>query len=901
MERSAAATARTEPLDEQPQPADVAVTPMIRQYLDAKARAGDAFLFFRLGDFYELFFEDAVRAAELLGITLTARSKGAERVPMCGVPFHAARRHLAKLLEAGHKVAVCEQVEAPGSGPGIVRREIVRIVTPGTVLDEDVLEPGRAAWLVALSAGEGSHGAALLDASTGDFRAFQGPSLQGVLEAVAAHEPREVLLPADAGAVVRTAVRDALGSLPLTEREPAHFDPSRAAAFLRTHFGVATLAGYGLEGAPRAIAAAGAALRYLRDTQRTEARHVHALRRVPLESTLILDETTRCNLEVLRTLRDGSRAGSLLGVVDRTVTALGARRLSEWLLGPLLDLDEIRARQDAVEELSTRAVWREAWTGLLRQVSDVERIVGRLATGLGSPRDLAGLGRSLAVLPDLAAALEGCRAALWRRLARPLQGFEPLAGRLQQALVDTPPADLDEGGFIRRGYSADLDALTALAADGRSTLVDLERRERSRTGIQSLKVRYTRVFGYFFEVTRANLHLVPEGWERRQTMVGAERFVTPELKAFEAQVLGADEKRIALERALFDELRDAVLARAGELRAAADALASTDALLSLARVAAENGYCRPVVDDSDVLELEASRHPVVERRVQAEPFVPNHVALDRSRSQLIVLTGPNMAGKSTLLRQVALTVLLAQAGSFVPAARARIGRVDRIFTRVGASDDLGRGQSTFMVEMAETAAILHHATERSLVVLDEIGRGTSTFDGLSIAWAVAEHLHDSTGARTLFATHYHELVELARTHARVRNLSMGVREAGGKVVFLRTLVEGGASKSYGIEVARLAGLPASVLRRAREVLRRLETEGAPRPGVVRGDDGQLPLRLEDGGAPGYLPEDVTPDAPTAESEVLAVLRDARLDETTPLQALQLLARLREKLTGDGDP
>ena len=895
MDRSAAATARTGVVDEQP--ADAPVTPMIRQYLDAKARAGDAFLFFRLGDFYELFFEDAVRAAELLGITLTARSKGADRVPMCGVPFHAARRYLAKLLEGGHKVAICEQLEAPGPGPGIVRREIVRIVTPGTVLDEDVLDAARAAWLVAVSAGEGAHGAALLDVSTGDFRALQGPSLQAVLEAVAPHEPREVLIAADAPAAVRSAIRQTLGPLPVTEREAAHFDATRAGAFLRTHFGVATLEGFGLDGAVRAVAAAGAALRYLKDTQRSEARHVHALRRVPLESTLVLDETTRTNLEVLRTMRDGSRAGSLLGVVDRTVTALGARRLAEWLLAPLLDLEAIRARQDAVEELSTKAVWREAWAGLLRQVADLERILGRLATGLGTPRDLAGLGRSLAVLPDLATALEGCRAGRWRTLAAPLRGFEPLAARLQRALVDTPPADLDEGGFIRPGYSDELDALVALATDGRSTLVDLERRERARTGIGSLKVRYTRVFGYFFEVTRSNLHLVPEGWERRQTMVGAERFVTPELKTFEAQVLGADEKRIGLERGLFDELRDAVLARAGALRAAADALAATDALTSLARVAAENGYCRPVVDDSDVLELEKSRHPVVERRVSAEPFVPNDLTLDRTRSQLIVLTGPNMAGKSTLLRQVALTVLLAQAGSFVPASRARIGRVDRIFTRVGASDDLARGQSTFMVEMAETAAILHHATERSLVVLDEIGRGTSTFDGLSIAWAVAEHLHDAIGARTLFATHYHELVELARTHPRVRNLSMGVRESAGKVVFLRTVVEGGASKSYGIEVARLAGLPGSVLRRAREVLRRLETEGAPRPGLVRVDEAQLPLRLEDGGPPTLLSEDVTPDGPSVESEVLAALWDVKLDETTPLQALALLARLQAELGG----
>jgi DNA mismatch repair protein MutS len=876
---------------------DTPATPMIRQYLEAKARAGDAFLFFRLGDFYELFFEDAVRAAELLNITLTARSKGEGRVPMCGVPFHAVRRYVARLLEAGHKVAICEQVEAPGSGPGIVRRDIVRIITPGTVLDEDVLEATANAWLAALSGGEGGCGAALLDASTGEFRAFEGPSLTTLLDTLAAHDPRELLLPKEAPAPLRSALRQRWPNLPMTELEPALFDTGRAGAYLRSHFGVVTLEGFGLEGAPRAIGAAGAALRYVKDTQRTEARHVDALRRIALDAALMLDGTTRANLEVLRTMRDGVRTGSLLGVVDKTATPLGARRLAQWLVAPLLDLSAIEARLDAVAELSRKSVWQQAWTGLLRQVCDIERIVGRMATALGTPRDLGALGRSLAVLPDLASALDDCRAQLWQALARPLRGFEALATQLGAALVDVPPADLDEGGFIRPGYSAELDALVAVGSDGRSTLVELEQRERARTGIHSLKVRYTRVFGYFLEVTRANLHLVPDSWERRQTTVGAERFVTPELKAWEATVLGADEKRIALEQALFHELREAVLAQTPALRAAADSLASADALLSFARVAAEHGYCRPVVDDSDMLELEGSRHPVVERRVAGEPFVPNDLRLDQASSQLVVLTGPNMAGKSTLLRQVALTVLLAQAGSFVPATRARVGRVDRIFTRVGATDDLARGQSTFMVEMAETAAILHHATARSLVVLDEIGRGTSTFDGLSIAWAVAEYLHDAVGARTLFATHYHELIELARTHPRVRNLSMGVREAGGKVVFLRTVVEGGASKSYGIEVARLAGLPPRVLRRAREVLRRLETEGAPRPNSVRPEDsGELALQLRDGGLPRLEAND---PGPPAISAVLATLRQQQLDQITPLQALQLLAQLQQELAADG--
>ncbi|MGO9064179.1 MAG: DNA mismatch repair protein MutS [Myxococcaceae bacterium] len=859
---------------------------MMRQYLEMKARAPDAFLFFRLGDFYELFFEDAVRAAELLQITLTARSKGPERVPMCGVPFHAARRHVAKLLDAGHKVAICEQVETPGTSPGLVRRDVVRLVTPGMVLDEEVLEASSPSWLAAVAVDKGRWGAALLDASTGDFRAAEGDSPSQLWEWLGVASPRELLLPEGAPAEVLEALQRALPSVPLSTVGPDAFHPVRAAALLRAHFQVASLEGFGLGGAQLATAAAGAALRYLKDTQRTPAAHVTTLRLELLGASLTLDAVTRANLELVRTLRDGSRKGSLLGVLDKTVTPLGARKLSSWLLAPLRNLPDIERRLDAVEELSTKHVWREVWTGLLRQVRDVERLCGRLAVGVGNARDLSALSHSLSVLPELTVAVGGCQAGLLLALAAPLAAHGELQALLARAVAEEPPPTLDEGGLFQPGYSAELDALVALSTDGKSTLAQLEHRERERTGIQSLKVRYNRVFGYFLEVTRANLHLVPENWERRQTMVGAERFVTPELKSWEEQVLTAEERRCSLERRLFEELRARVLVELPALKATADALATLDALLSFAKAAAEYGYSRPQLDASGALEIVEGRHPVVERLLRAEPFVPNDVRLACDTAQVLILTGPNMAGKSTVMRQVALVTLLAQAGSFVPARRARIGLVDRIFTRVGASDNVAGGQSTFMVEMAETASILHHATRDSLVVLDEIGRGTSTYDGLSIAWAVAEHLHDRIGCRTLFATHYHELTDLALEKPRVRNASMGVQETGGRVVFLRTLLEGGSSRSYGIEVARLAGLPGPVVRRAREVLGNLEAgelDAAGHPRAAHRSppaQEQLPLKL--------------PVAGSATAELLQALRALRVDTLTPLAALNLLAELQAK-------
>ena len=867
---------------------------MMRQYFELKAKCPDCILFFRLGDFYEMFHEDAILAAELLQITLTARSKGVERVPMCGVPYHSARRYIAKLLEAGRKVAICEQVEAPGAGPGIVRREIVRTITPGTVLDEDVLDAGRNNFLAAVTWREGRAGAALLDVSTGEFFALEASSGTALAEDLAAHDPRELLVAeAMASSEALRALQAAFPKpLPVTTISEDAFVPARAAALLQAHFQVASLESYGLAQAPLAVGAAGAALRYVKDTQRADASHVDRIQRLTRGETLILDEASRANLEVLRTLREGSRKGSLLGVLDRTVTALGARTLVRWLTHPLCRIQEIQARLDAVQELTERGVWREELTGILRGVADLERLCGRLATGLGNARDLLALSQSLDALPELCRCLAGCQSSLWKSLCGSLTSFAELGDTLRRALLDEPVVATREGGMIRPGFHADLDAIVELSTQGKDYLLQLEQRERARTGISSLKVRFNRVFGYYLEVTRSHLERVPADYVRKQTTVGAERYVTPELKEYEERVLTAEERRGALEYQIFEALRAQVLQVGGRLRVAAQALAQMDVLRSLAVCAAEYGYVRPTLDLEPVLQVVEGRHPVVERMSRDDLFVPNDLNLDANDAQLIIITGPNMAGKSTVMRQAALIALMAQMGSFVPAKSARVGICDRIFTRVGAADNVAQGQSTFMVEMMETSNILHNATRQSLIILDEIGRGTSTFDGLSIAWAVAEHLHDRVGARALFATHYHELMELAHERRRVRNASVAVKETEGRVVFLRKLIPEGASRSYGIEVARLAGLPPEVLTRAREILLNLESgewDEAGRPRIAHAAFGH-PEQL--GLFPGKMPELAA--LSVSHAEVLGSLRDLDVNALTPLAALNLLAELHQK-------
>jgi DNA mismatch repair protein MutS len=900
---------------------------MLRQYAEAKAQAKDALLFFRLGDFYELFYDDARIAAQALGIALTARSKGDDRVPMAGVPYHAARGYIGKLVALGHKVAICDQLEAPGPGKALVRREIVRLVTPGTLVDDDGLD-GREPLLLAALAPErpfaraedpardllGPRAAiAFLDASTGELRALPPLAWEAALDELARARPREVLLPEELlGTPLADAVRKSSGAVRLEGRSQP--DPAEAERRLRRHLGVGTLDGFGFAGEPLCAQAAADALSYLQETQRSAAQHVVRLSVERPAEALWIDPSAVRNLELFRG-PDGRRTGTLLALLDRTHTAAGGRMLARWLAAPLLDLVRIRARHDAVEELAQAAVLREDLSEVLRGVLDIERLLGRLAIGQGAPRDLAGLRTSLLAMPALAARLAACKSGELKRLAPQVDGLGTLTSLLSRALADEVPVGR-EPGFIRPGYRAPLDELTDLAQGGRAAIAALEAQEKARTGINSLKVRYNRVSGFYIEVTKANLHLVPADYQRRSSTVGAERFATAALAEHESRVLSAEERRSALEQQIFDELKAAVLTESGPLRACAEAAAQADVLLSLARVAADGGWVRPTVDDSDLIEIAGGRHPVVERALAQSgegPFVPNDLALDADR-RLVVLTGPNMAGKSTAMRQVALIALLAQAGSFVPAQRARIGLVDRLFTRVGAADDLARGQSTFMVEMAECARILHQATPRSLLLLDEVGRGTSTFDGLAIAWAVAEHLHDRA-ARTLFATHYHELCDLAREKPRAVNLTMAVTEVDGRVVFLRKVVPGAASRSYGIHVAKLAGLPEAVLARAREILANLEAQEldeAGRPLLAVGEAGAGPARKarraqlglfapppaaapspQAKAAPLQAPSSPRPDP--ALSALAESLRKLDLSRTTPLEALLFLHEAQKRL------
>ena len=900
---------------------------MLRQYAEAKAQVPGALLFFRLGDFYELFYDDARIAAEVLGITLTSRSKGEDRVPMAGVPHHAARGYVARLVAAGHKVALCDQVEVATPGKHLVRREIVRLVTPGTLVDEDVLDARESLCLAAIAL-EGDRAAiALLDASTGELRALPEMGFSAALDELQRARPRELLVPEAALGTPRAGeLRRASGALRVEGR--GFGDGASAEQLLKRHLGVATLDGFGLR-EPLAIIAAAEALGYLQETQRSVARHVVRVQVDKPAGALWIDPAAVDKLELFRG-PDGRRAGTLLSVVDRTLTAAGGRLLVRWLAAPLVNAARIVLRQDAVEELAQAAVAREDLAGRLRGVLDLERLLGRLAMGQGLPRDLAGLRASLASMPALAAQLSACGASRLRELAPPLLGAEALCCLLSSSLADEVGPGR-EPGFVRPGLRRDLDELSELAQGGRAAIAALEVAEKARTGIASLKVRYNRVSGFYIEVTKANLHLVPGDYQRRSSTVGAERFITPALLDHEARVLSAEERRSALEWQIFEELRAAVLEESTRLRDCAQAAAEADVLLSFARVAAESGWTRPCVDDDLVIEIAGARHPVVEKALAASgdgPFVPSDVLLDATR-RLLVITGPNMAGKSTAMRQVALIAILAQTGSFVPAQRARIGLVDRLFTRVGAADDLARGQSTFMVEMAECARILHQATPRSLLVLDEIGRGTSTFDGLAIAWAVAEHIHDVTLSRTMFATHYHELCDLSREKPHAVNLTMAVTEVDGRVVFLRKLVPGAASRSYGIHVAKLAGLPETVLRRAREILANLEAQeldDAGRPvlaGGQRNPRAQLGLFGPPAGAAPSLaaPSPLAASRPLASANPAAIvagpvvpaafasplpavpapqplsdaLRKLDLSRTTPLDALLWLHEQQKKL------
>jgi len=869
----------------------------MRQYLDAKQQHRDAILFFRMGDFYEMFYEDALVAARALELTLTSRSKDANGggIPMCGVPFHAVDGYIARLVKKGFRVAICEQVEDPRKAKGIVKREVVRVVSPGTLTDAKYLDAREPAFLMALvTTDDGARrpqpsvGVALLDLSTGEFTAAEytgDEGMQALADELVLLKPREIVAPkrdVDGEAVLPPI---AINGLPVTPLEPWAFELESARRTLVDQLRAGGLEGFGLDRHPAAVAAAGGLVRYLRDSQKVDLAHVRSITFRQRTDALLIDPTTVKHLEIVEG-SEGGRSGSLLDELDRTVTTMGSRLLRSWLLRPLVALEPIRDRLDAVEELAFRTTDRGTLRETIKSVQDLERLVARAALGTAGPRDLVGLKQSLTVVPRVRAVLAELQAPLVRSLVAELDDLADVRDRIAATLIDDPPALARDGGFARDGVDPELDQLRTISRSGKQVIAEMEERERARTGIASLKVRFNRVFGYYIEVSKSNLRAVPADYHRKQTIAGGERFITPALKEYEDKVLGADERILERELDIFETLRTAVAAEAPRIQADARALATLDVLATLADDAAVNNYTKPHVHDGDDLVAADARHPVVERRISlaGDPFVPNDVALNGSSSQLAILTGPNMGGKSTYLRQTALISVMAQAGSFVAARTAKVPIVDRIFARVGASDNIARGHSTFMVEMQETANILHSATSRSLVVLDEIGRGTATFDGLSIAWAVAEFLATNAKVRpkTLFATHYHELTDLADATPGVVNFHVAAREWKDDIIFLRKIVPGRSDRSYGIQVARLAGLPRQVIDRAREILAALERDELARGGrpSVSGTPSEPQRQL------GLF------QPPVPEDRLRERLAAVDVDRMTPLEALAVLAELK---------
>lgn len=889
-----------------------ASTPLMRQYQGIKKQYPHALLMFRLGDFYELFYEDAIAASRELQITLTSRNRErGEPIPMCGVPYHAAETYIARLLRAGYKIAVCEQMEQPGPGKKLVRRDVVRVITPGTATDLHILEPKENNFLAAVARASGGApiGLAYLDVSTGEFRAteFTGASAEERLrDELQLLRPREVLLPRQAGLFAGSSRPDASRDGVETRLEEWVFLSRTGERILCEQFGVQGLEAFGLAGHNQAIGAAGALVHYLRETSaKTEVRpngsasenllHLENVRYYEQQDSLVLDPVTIRNLELVAPLwaEEGAAgaATSLIGAMDQTATGMGARLLRAWILRPEIDGEEIEARLDAVGELKANTILREEIRQHLRGVQDLERLASRATLGVATPRDLAAMRQSLSRIPMLRRFLEHPpsqnRPSRLACLHDEMDELADVYQRLEKSLAQDPPALPSDPGVIRRGFDAELDELRDLSQHSREIIAAMEERERKRTTISSLKIRYNQVFGFYIEISKPNLHLVPADFERKQTLVNAERFTTSELKEYERKVLAADERIAEIERRLFAELRLWIAQQSPRLRRTGAAVAQLDVLANLARIAAARHYTRPEFTASGELCILSGRHPVIEQLLeqQGQRFVPNALYLNNTSHQILLITGPNMGGKSTYLRQSALIVLLAQIGSFVPAEQARLPLTDRIFTRIGASDNLARGRSTFLVEMSEVAAILNLATPQSLVLLDEVGRGTATFDGLSIAWAVVEHLQSQTRARTLFATHYHELTELAELLSGVKNVHVSVEETPNEIVFLRRVEEGSANKSYGIEVARLAGLPRSVIERAREVLRRHEQS-----------EHQLSEKLTPGAAPangnGTQQALFTP----IDREVLEKLRGADLDQLRPIEALNLLSELKKQIS-----
>jgi DNA mismatch repair protein MutS len=866
----------------------------MRQYVEIKTGYEDCILLFRMGDFYEMFFEDAVTAAGVLDIALTSRNKGKEdSIPLCGFPYHAASPYIAKLIDNGFKVAICEQTEDPKLAKGVVKREVVRVVTPGLVLDTDNLDAGENNFLAAISLAENTIGLAFLDISTGEFLVTDSADRDFFLARIAGIDFREVLMEKELSEKQLIDTFSQAGKRCRINLVSAdYFNREQAFSLLKEYFSGEQLQEIDWDKHPASTEAAGAVLRYVTETQKTHPSHINSIRWYGTEGYLVLDEIAKRNLELFATIADNDRKGSLFHVLNETVTAMGARRLRWWLNYPLVQPEKIRERLAAVGEIKESHLLRNALRKVLSNIYDLERLGGRIAMGTANGRDLIALKKSLLCLPEVKSILGRFSVPLLHFLWDSIDEMADIADLIEKAVVEDPPFTLREGRIFKEGYDPELDRLISVMRDGKQWIALLEEKERKRTGINSLKVSFNSIFGYYIEVTRANAHLVPDDYVRKQTLVNAERYINQELKEYENTVLNAEDRRKEKEYDLFVALRNNIAGEIKRIQRTADRIADVDALASLADVAERYKYVCPHVDDEDGIEIKDGRHPVLERMPLTGGFVPNDVCLDRDQNRLLIITGPNMAGKSTYIRQIAITVLMAQMGSFVPAREAQIGVADRIFTRIGAGDSLVKGQSTFMVEMNEVANILQNATSRSLIILDEVGRGTSTFDGLSIAWAVAEYIQDvkNLGARTLFATHYHELTDIARTKDGVKNYNVAVREWGDKIIFLRKIVEGGANRSYGIQVAQLAGVPEEVLARAMEILHNLEKGeldelGMPR--IAHGKKGssknkaQLPLFRDDKDA------------------LVGELKELDVTAITPLEALQWMDRWKNKLTYGG--
>ena len=861
------------------------MTPMMRQYLELKEKYSDCLLFFRLGDFYEMFFEDAKTTAKELDLVLTGRDCGlSERAPMCGVPYHAVDNYIAKLIEKGYKVAVCEQMEDPTQAKGLVERDVIRIITPGTVIEDRMLEEGQNSYIASISIGESIIGLAYADVSTGEFYLLQLDGKQpsvALLDELERIRPREII--ADPSLFLQQLLARQISSAYYLEQYGASaFLPESARDILKRHFNVGSLAGFGAEDAPYAVSAAGALMRYLDETQKNALSHINGMRLLIRSNYMVLDASTRRNLELTQPLRYGAnKKNTLLHLLDQAKTGMGGRMLRDWIDRPLQSIEEIERRLDAVGELKDNLTQRKQLQELLHGMYDIERLCSKIVYGSVNARDCVALILTLERIPLIKETIRSNNSFALRDISRDLDEMSDVLSLLMNAIVDEPPSNLKEGGFIRAGYNAEVDELRSIAENSQAWLEQFEATERESTKIKTLRVSYNHVFGYYIEVTKSYLDQVPYEYERKQTLANAERYVTPELKEMEQKILGAKDRLIALETELFSSIREVLLHCTDRLQLNGAWIAELDAYVSLSEVASNNGYNRPNLNQQGRIKIINGRHPVIERAMK-DPFVPNDILLNRSDDRLLIITGPNMAGKSTYMRQTALIALMAHIGSFVPALEADICIIDRIFTRIGASDDLSSGHSTFMVEMSEVANILHNASANSLLILDEIGRGTSTFDGLSIAWSVLEYIADTKrcGAKALFATHYHELTELEGELSGVKNFRVSVREIGEDIVFLRKIVRGGADQSFGIQVARLAGLPEAVLSRAKEILEKLETADIAAK--------REPTKIEISVQPSLLDE-------SREESALRILKEMDVNHLTPLEALNQLFALHAML------